>query len=136
MPFTDFGSWVCEEWQTQNGRVTLAGDGEWPINHLDHIRQRQKAHTVTAAHAMTPYRGQGLNHAIQDASNFVHAMRQLHDCSEASQKQGQLVQAYSDEVAKRGAEEVRLSRKNGEMLIGYHDFMNSPYAKQGLSKQQ
>lgn len=48
--------------------------------------------------------------------------------------QARLVQEYSDEVAKRGAEEEALTLKNGRMLMNYYDFKESPYMKQGFSK--
>src|SRR5438105_3843050 len=41
------------KWDNRGGRLTLCGD---------------------AAHPMTPHRGQGLNNALQDSSNFVAAL--------------------------------------------------------------
>lgn len=78
------------------------------------------------------YRGQGLNHAIQDAFNFVEAMKKVRD---GEAKKEEIVQEYSDEVAKRGAEETTMSTKNAYMMLAYEDFKESPYMKHGLSKQ-
>jgi hypothetical protein len=50
-------------------------------------------------------------------------------------EQADAVREYSDEVAKRGAEETELSTKNAYMLLKYHDFKESPYMKHGLSRQ-
>jgi 2-polyprenyl-6-methoxyphenol hydroxylase-like FAD-dependent oxidoreductase len=85
---------------------------------------------------MPPFRGQGANHALQDCHNFVEAVKEIAAApsGEKSQLQARLIQDYSDEVAKRGAEETFLSTKNGKMALAYTDFKESPYMKQGLSK--
>lgn len=82
------------------------------------------------------YRGQGGNHAIQDAHNFVQAVQKiaLAPIEDRAGLQKQLIQDYSNEVATRGAEETQLSIKNGYMCMAYHDFKESPYMKQGLSR--
>ena len=113
LPYVETSYWIAEPWDTHEGRLTMAGD---------------------AAHPMPPYRGQGLNHAIQDAYNFVQLLSKFKD--ESPKKRAQAVKEYSDEVASRGAEETKLSLKNGYMLTSYYDFKESPYYKQGLSKQQ
>ena len=116
VPYTDFVQWVAQPWDTRNGLVTLAGD---------------------SAHPMAPFRGQGGNHAIQDAHNFVEAAKQIvaePDLKAKSALQSRLMQGYSDELAKRGAEETVQSAKNGKMMLDYYDFKESPYMKQGLSK--
>lgn len=81
---------------------------------------------------MPPHRGQGLNHAIQDAYNFVQLQTQI--LNDPSIDQAQHVQSYSDEVAKRGAEEVTLSRQNAYMMLAYSDMKNSPYFTMGLKR--
>ena len=114
IPYVDVGLWIAEPWDTRNGLVTLAGD---------------------SSHPMPPFRGQGCNHAIQDAHNFVEAVKKIAETTNGrAELQAKLMKEYSDEVAKRGAEETRLSTKNGMMMVGYHDFMESPYMKQGLNR--
>lgn len=85
---------------------------------------------------MPPWRGQGGNHAIQDAQNFVEAMKRIAAAArdDRAESQANIIQEYSDEVAKRGAEETSLSIKNGRMMLAYDDFKESPYFKQGLSR--
>lgn len=48
--------------------------------------------------------------------------------------QKRLMKEYTEEVAKRGAEETELSIKNGKFMMAYYDFKNSPYMKQGLNR--
>jgi 2-polyprenyl-6-methoxyphenol hydroxylase-like FAD-dependent oxidoreductase len=84
---------------------------------------------------MPPFRGQGGNHAVQDAYNFVEMVKKIAQAKEDRiGLQRQLMREYSDEVAKRGAEETGLSLKNGWFMMGYHDFKESPYMKQGLTR--
>ena len=82
------------------------------------------------------YRGQGGNHAVQDAYNFVEVIKKLQTApiDDRAGLQAKLIQEYSDEVAKRGGEETQLSIKNGYMCMAYHDFKQSPYMKQGLTR--
>ncbi len=76
--------------------------------------------------------GQGGNHAIQDAHNFVLMMKTIATSGDdRTTTQAKLVQEYSDEVAKRGAEETILGTKNGRMALAYAAFKESPYMKQG-----
>ncbi|KAK3691205.1 hypothetical protein LTR37_018793 [Vermiconidia calcicola] len=108
--------WVAKPWDTRKGLMTLAGD---------------------SAHPMPPFRGQGGNHAIQDAHNFVEIVKQISQTTGEEAKsslQAKAIQEYSDEVAKRGGEETNLSLKNGMMSMQYVDFKESPYMKQGLNK--
>lgn len=88
-----------------------------------------------AAHPMPPFRGQGGNHAVQDAYNFVEMVKKIAEAKEnRAELQKQVIREYSDEVAKRGAAETELSMKNGKFMMGYSEFKNSPYMKQGLNR--
>ena len=116
IPYIDLGYWIASPWDTRAGLVTLAGD---------------------SAHPMPPFRGQGGNHAIQDAHNFVEAVKKIAaETNDEKRKtlQSEVMRTYSDEVAGRGGEEVKLSTKNGQMLLKYEDFKETPYMKQGLSR--
>ena len=87
---------------------------------------------------MPPHRGQGLNHAIQDAYNLVNILSDFSKLrSSGNDTKGQLaekIQDYSDEVAKRGAEEVNMSKQNAMMTLDWNLLQNSPFMKHGLNK--
>ncbi|PMD29379.1 FAD/NAD(P)-binding domain-containing protein [Hyaloscypha variabilis F] len=102
--------WVTTPWDNHDGRVTLAGD---------------------AAHPMTPHRGQGLNHAICDASHFVDAMKKV-ITGESSLKDA--ITTYSEEVVRRGADEVLISKQNAIMMLNWDQLMESPMMKRSLQK--
>ena len=76
-------------------------------------------------------RGQGLNHAINDSVNFVAALQKVQK-GEASLEEA--ISAYDDEVVKRGADEVVLSKQSGLMFLNWDQLMNSPVMKAGLSR--
>ncbi|KAI9658620.1 MAG: hypothetical protein M1821_002180 [Bathelium mastoideum] len=86
--------WSPRPWNNRDGRMTLAGD---------------------AAHPMLPHRGQGLNNAMQDAAEFVEAMRKsaYGDLSLRS-----AVGAYEESMIPRGASEVELSLQTANMSVG------------------
>ncbi|KAE9381273.1 hypothetical protein N431DRAFT_457875 [Stipitochalara longipes BDJ] len=68
-------------WDNHEGLVTLAGD---------------------AAHAMPPYRGQSVNNSIQDAANFVVAIKKIRD----GQDTKLIMEAYDAEILERGTREI------------------------------
>ena len=108
--FYDLSYWVPERWNTHNGGVVLAGD---------------------AAHSMPPNRGQGLNHAINDAYNIVAAIK--HREHRKGQKQA-VVEAYRDEVVERGAKETQLSRDTAFETLDYDKFKDSGIMRHGLAR--
>jgi len=104
----DISYWISKPWDNKGGRLTLSGD---------------------AAHAMPPYRGQGLNHCICDVSNLL--------CGLESVLQGQsslegAVTAYEQELIPRGAEEVRCSVENGLLLHDWNKIQESPVFRRGF----
>ncbi|KAH6717106.1 hypothetical protein BKA61DRAFT_718859 [Leptodontidium sp. MPI-SDFR-AT-0119] len=102
--------WVPIPWDNHDGRVTLAGD---------------------AAHPMTPHRGQGLNHAICDASHFVDTVQKV-VAGASSLKDA--ITTYSEEVVRRGADEVLISKQNAIMMLNWDQLMESPMMKRSLQK--
>ncbi|KAH8886316.1 putative monooxygenase [Thozetella sp. PMI_491] len=79
--------WVPVPYPTHGGKVTLAGD---------------------AGHPMLPFRGQGLQHAIDDASKYVAALRKIRDIDDAAAKESILAE-YDAEMVPRGATAVKQS---------------------------
>ncbi|KAG9962936.1 FAD/NAD(P)-binding domain-containing protein, partial [Aureobasidium melanogenum] len=111
--FEELGLWETKEWDCRNGRVVLAGD---------------------AAHAMPPHRGQGLNHAIQDAYNLINILIEHYNSSSAPSDLPSQLQAYAQEVSVRGSEEVRLSKQNAYMVLDWKVLEQSPVFKHALDR--
>ncbi len=72
-----------------------------------------------------------MNHAICDASNFVAAVQRLVDGTSSLQD---TINAYSEEVVKRGADEVTSSKQNSLMLLNWDQLMDSPIMARSLHK--
>jgi 2-polyprenyl-6-methoxyphenol hydroxylase-like FAD-dependent oxidoreductase len=115
MTYSDINSWMSQLWDTNGGRVVLAGD---------------------AAHPMPPYRGQGLNNAIQDVHNFVEVLVKLQalkgDAAAVAATQKTLIDEYTAEVVKRGAEETELSTQMAYGMLKYDEFVRE--VKYGISR--
>lgn len=79
---------------------------------------------------MPPNRGQGCNHAINDALNFVRSVKAI----AAGADQAKTIQAHSDEVIERGAQETRLSKETAEKTVDYAHFMDHGMVKHGLER--
>jgi len=95
-------------WNTRDGRVTLAGD---------------------AAHPMTYQRGQGLNHSIADVKKLV-------DMLTMEKIQAAAIEKYEAEMKARAGDEVRSSALNTTMLHDWNKVLESPAIKAGLSKNK
>lgn len=76
-------------------------------------------------------RGQGLNHAICDAGHFVAAMKNVFDGTSSLKD---AVTTYSEEVVKRGADEVLISKQNALMMLDWDQLVDSPIMKRSLQK--
>ncbi|RDW56591.1 hypothetical protein BP5796_13056 [Coleophoma crateriformis] len=97
--FKERATLVAEPWKR---RATLAGD---------------------AAHPMTPQRGQGFNHAVCDVYNLVAELRKMQ--TEGLSLEG-AVNAYTDEMVKRGGDEVEAALLNTQMVHDWDRAMQSP----------
>ncbi|KAF4624688.1 hypothetical protein G7Y89_g13481 [Cudoniella acicularis] len=84
------------QWDTRNGRVTLAGD---------------------AAHPMTYQRGQGLNHSISDAGTLVKLLSTQPNVSSAIEK-------YEIEMKNRAGDEIRYSREHPPARVTHRPVKN------------
>ncbi|KAM5343379.1 hypothetical protein ACJ41O_011916 [Fusarium nematophilum] len=100
------------QWDSNWGRVTLAGD---------------------AAHPMTFQRGQGLNHALKDALTVFTAIEAFWNDGEVdAEKRRRVIGEYETEMIARTGEEVRLSEKNSVAVHDWEQVMQSPSMKQGM----
>ena len=76
-------------------------------------------------------RGQGLNHAICDASNLVQAIEKVRD-GEITLREA--IAAYDKEAVRRGADEVQASRQSAYMMLDHSQIMDSPIMTRSLEK--
>ncbi|KAN0123025.1 FAD/NAD(P)-binding domain containing protein [Hyaloscypha variabilis] len=110
--YSSVSYWPTREWNSQSGSLTLAGD---------------------SAHPVPPHRGQGLNHGIADAHNFVKAVL---DVKDGKKTKDVAIEEYNAELVKRGADEVETSRRNALLVHDFEKFMDSPVLKQGYAKSK
>lgn len=94
------------------GRVTLAGD---------------------AAHPMLIYRGQGLQHAIVDAVNYVDALVRIRD-GQHGDDSDKIMEAYGAEVVERGAKAVTQSVQEATLAMDLESVGKMMMARQGHGK--
>ncbi|KAF1993838.1 PEX11-domain-containing protein [Amniculicola lignicola CBS 123094] len=100
----------AEKWDNRGGRMTLGGD---------------------AAHPMTPHRGQGLNNALQDASNFVTAIEKV---ASGELSLAEAVEEYDKEVLERGMMEMQMSLKQTMFIHDWDMLMASPMVEMGIHR--
>lgn len=84
-----------------------------------------------AAHPMAPHRGQGLNNALQDATQLVE---QLKAVAAGDKTLADAMRAYEDEMRARALEEIPISLKQAQMVHNFDTLMQSPMVKLGLHK--
>jgi 2-polyprenyl-6-methoxyphenol hydroxylase-like FAD-dependent oxidoreductase len=119
--------WITTAWDNHGGTITLAGDAAHPLP------PRKLADIFSRTLLTMADRGQGLNHCIADAKNFVQAMV---DVKEGRTAVAEAVSAYDAELVKRGSDEVETSRKNALLVHNFEKFMDSPVLKQGYTRGQ
>jgi len=78
---------------------------------------------------MTPHRGQGLNNALQDAANFVRAVKSVVAGERGVQH---AIDEYDAEVLERGAREMSISLKQTLFIHNWETVMESPMVKMGM----
>lgn len=101
--------WSPIPWNNHAGRATLVGD---------------------AAHSMTYHRGQGLNNCINDSANLVTALIEV---STGKMKLADAIDQYNEEVIRRGAAEVEMSKKQSLMIHEWEQFIVSPVMTVGAT---
>ena len=83
--------------------------------------------------ALTPLtdRGQGLNHALQDAAHLLEALKAVHAREKTVDA---AISAYEEEMCERSGQEVQMSLKQAMMAHDYTRLMQSPMFKIGVNK--
>ncbi|KAF7511915.1 hypothetical protein GJ744_003148 [Endocarpon pusillum] len=102
--------WMPKDWDNRDGTITLAGD---------------------AAHPMLPHRGQGLNHALQDAALLVQAMESVHN---GKKSLAEAIGEYETEMRPRACQEVQLTLEQAHASHDWELLMQSPIFKLGVNK--
>lgn len=76
-------------------------------------------------------RGQGLNHAISDASHFVDTMKKVRSGKSTLEE---AVKFYSLEIVERGAHEVHSSVLTADMVYDWNQLLDSPIMQMSLDR--
>jgi 2-polyprenyl-6-methoxyphenol hydroxylase-like FAD-dependent oxidoreductase len=120
--------WITSPWDNADGSITLAGDSAHPL-------PPRKCWPVTCRcpwiKLIRVDRGQGLNHCICDAANFVKAIKEVRV---SPAKRAEAISAYEEELVKRGSDEVQVSLKSAILIHDWEKFMESPVMKKGYVK--
>jgi len=87
--------WTPKPYDGRAGRVTLGGD---------------------AAHPMLPVRGQGFQHAITDAQNYVEALVKIRASVVAGARE-HIMAAYDAEMVERGAKAVQHGNEEARLAV-------------------
>ncbi|KAF5520813.1 FAD-dependent monooxygenase cctM [Colletotrichum aenigma] len=113
IPRDKYAEWKrIAPWNNFGGRVTVAGD---------------------AAHPMCPFRGPGLNNALQDAGNLVKAIAAV---QQGRQTLAAAIDEYDAEVYQRGKGEIEISEESMFGLHHYSAIKGSPIDRMGLKEQK
>jgi hypothetical protein len=100
--------WVSKPFDNRGGRITLAGD---------------------AAHPMLIYRGQGFQHAILDASQYLDALIKVREG--AAEARVSAISAYDADMIERGAKAMQQSVQEAEFSMDPKTVDQMLMARQG-----
>jgi 2-polyprenyl-6-methoxyphenol hydroxylase-like FAD-dependent oxidoreductase len=86
---------------------------------------------------MTFRRGQGLNHAVQDAFAVCKAIQRFwKDGAYTVEDRCQAIREYETEMISRTGEEVRLSEASSYAIHDWAKVMQSPLVQRGLTVER
>ncbi|KNG44678.1 fad binding domain-containing protein [Stemphylium lycopersici] len=121
------------EWTPDDAPVWYLGLTEWDPG-LDGHRWDNHGGLVTmvgdAVHPMTYQRGQGLNHSVTDAGKLCEAITRIR----AGDNRQAALEAFEDEMIKRGGTEVRDGTANTTLLHNWDLVRQSPLFTKGMKK--
>jgi len=135
----DFAKSFCDpwksayEWTPDDAPVWYMGLTAWDPGAEDH-RWDNHGGLVTlvgdACHPMTYQRGQGLNHSVTDAGKLRDALAKIGDGADHKA----VINAFEDEMIKRGGTEVRDGTANTRLLHDWEKVKESPLFTKGMGK--
>lgn len=83
-----------------------------------------------AAHAIPPFRGQGLNNALQDAADLVDWLAEAAGVADLKEA----VAGYEKEMKERTLTELEVSILQAETVHNWERLMEAPFVKHGMNK--
>lgn len=119
--------WMPTIWDNHNGRITLAGDAAHPMPPRKFVLNRKQVLRLICSRD----RGQGLNNAMQDASNLVDALTDR--AARADLKKA--IDAYEAEMRERASKEVHISKEQATKVSDWKTLMDTPMVRMGMKKQ-
>ena len=122
--------WVPIPWENQfSGRVTLAGDAA-------HSMLPCTCTSVSRRFELTAEdedRGQGLQHSITDASNYVDALLKIGGSTDRALRE-EVMLAFDAEMVERGAKAVTQSIQEAKNSLNPEKMDEMLFVKEGLAR--
>jgi len=125
LPLDPGREWSPVPWDNHDGMVTLAGDAAHSM-----LPRKFSLSSGVFIDSQFSDRGQGLNHAIQDAAELYQSILSVVS-GKASLTEA--IKSYEDEMIPRGAIEVGLSQKSARLTL-LADLKDSPFIQHGFDK--